>query len=102
MVKWFLILSFVLCILAQVNGFNDRKFRSIYDFKNHVQQQDFSFKNDILEDINNLITKLKQDALRRRFCPWKICAPLKMIQNQSKEKQKKARKILIQLQKHYI
>ncbi len=82
--------------------------KNVKDFHEHIQKQDFSFKQDILSDIEHLMQvvsptrPIKNKAITLEYpCIWEICKPLELIKNSDPATKKKAYGILEKLIKFY-
>jgi len=95
---------FFLTVIIATAGINSEK-KSIKDFQKYVLQHDFSFKNDILDDIGHIF-KIAVPTETAKYkaeypCIWKICKPLEVIKNSDLATKQEAKKILKQLIKFY-
>ncbi len=97
-------LVFFLAIIVATAAIKSEK-KSIKDFQKYVLQQDFAFKNDILDDIGHIIKiAVPTEAVKYKAeypCIWTICKPLEVIKNSDLATKQEAKKILEQLIKFY-
>ena len=75
---------FLLSLVFSLTQTADTNLQLISDMMNHVQKHDFSFKEDILNDINHISDILKRNKMKqirnKARCVWKICSqPLKKV-----------------------